>query len=111
MALKTPTSTYPTIGLAREKTCSMVLVAGTLITSQSLMVQSEEERTGASITTVKAFTNSGGTFKSEKNLLKLLLPAAAKADFDLIVIETGTNEMINIEKIKGEKNIRKYEND
>ena len=76
-----------------ESNYFLFTLAGTSITSQSLNVEEAESKTGARIEVVKAFTISGGEYKSERNLLKLVPPAASKADFSLILIETGTNEI------------------
>ena len=84
-----------------------VLVVGTSITNQSLMVKKITDETNVTLKMIKCFTVRGedGKHRGEENIENLLEVTIKKFKPDLILIETLANEISNLDEMKSEDDL------
>ena len=72
-----------------------VLIAGTSLTAQTLSETYLGYETNTIVHKMKLFTISGGPYRPELNLVDKLTPDVCES-YDLVLIESGVNEIINL---------------
>ena len=86
-----------------------VLIVGTSITNQSLIIKNVKDETKATIKMLRCYTVQGkdGKYKTEENIEDLLEDSVEKFKPDIITVETLVNEISNLGDNKPEETLVK----